>query len=210
MTSPDNTLSDPAQWVDLYGNYLYRYALGRLRNADDAENLVQETFLAALKAKDNFAGKSSTRTWMVGILKHKIIDHIRHSYRERPVSDIHENEETVNSFFDVVGNPKQFPSPWTPNPDEILENKEFWVVLHSCLQKLPRINQDAFLLREIEEMPTDLICKVLNITSTNLWVIMHRTRTQIRACLEANWFEGTKQGTRKEKKLKTTNKQKKR
>ena len=209
MALSENILSDPAQWVDLYGNYLYRFALGRLRNADEAENLVQETFLAALKAKDNFAGKSSERTWMVGILKHKIIDHIRHSYREKPVSDIHENEETVNSFFDVVGRPLQYPSPWTPNPDEVLENKEFWIILRSCLQKLPRINQDAFLLREIEEMPTDLICKVLKITSTNLWVIMHRTRTQIRACLEANWFEGPRNPC-KEKKNKPTNKKKKR
>ncbi len=204
MPSPENKLSDPAQWVDLYGTYLYRYALGRLRNPDEAENLVQETFLAALKSKDNFAGKSSERTWLVGILKHKIIDHIRHSYREKPVSDIHENEETVNSFFDVVGKPKQFPAPWTPNPDEVLESKEFWDVLRSCLQKLPRINQDAFLLREIEQMSSDLICKILKITSTNLWVIMHRTRTQLRACLEANWFEGERPGARKEKKRRPT------
>ncbi len=205
MVLSENSLSDPSRWVDLYGNYLYRYALSRLRDEDDAQNLVQETFLAALKAQDSFAGKSSERTWLVGILKHKIIDHIRRAYREKPASALQENEEMVNSFFDIAGHPKQSPSAWIPNPAEILENKEFWIVLRACLQKLPRINQDAFLLREIEEMPSALICKILKISPNNLWVIMHRSRTQIRACLESNWFERTPHTLRKGKAGTTTN-----
>jgi RNA polymerase sigma-70 factor (ECF subfamily) len=203
MEEQKNTSSNPEEWVERYGNYLYRYALGQLRNKDEAENLVQETFLAALNARKRFAGRSTERTWLVGILKHKIIDHIRHAYRERPVTDIQENEDTVNSFFDAVGHPKEVPSPWLPNPDELLENKEFWEILRNCLKKLPRMNQDAFLLREIEEMPSPLVCKILNITPSNLWVIMHRSRTQLRACLEANWFERTG-NNRKEKKGRTT------
>lgn len=183
-------LVDPAQWVDSYGNYLYRYALSRMRNPHEAENAVQETFLAALDARHQFSGRSTERTWLVGILKHKIIDQIRRTYREKPVSALQENEETVNSFFDYVGHPKKFPSQWTPEPKQLLENKEFWKTLRTCLQKLPRLNMDAFLLREIEDMQSDLICKILNITPSNLWVIMHRTRLQLRECLEANWFEG--------------------
>jgi len=177
MVLSENSRSDPSLWGDLYVNYLYRYALSRLRDEDDAQNLVQETFLAAHKATDSFTGKSSERTWLVGILKHKIIDPIRRAYREKPVSALQENEETVNRFFDITGHPKQSPSSWIPNPAEILENKEFWIVLRAGLQKLLRINQDAFLLREIEEMPSILICKILKISPNNLWVIVHRSRT---------------------------------
>ena len=195
MNSPgqkQNPSTDPEQWVPLYGNYLYRFALGRLRNAEQAENMVQETFLAALTARKNFSGRSTERTWLIGILKHKIIDHLRKLYRERPLADLQENEDAVNSFFDHVGQPQHFPSDWAFEPQEMLSNKEFWLTLRACLQKLPRLNQDAFLLREIEKMPTDLICKILNITPSNLWVIMHRSRSQLRQCLEIEWFEGQK------------------
>ena len=181
--------SDPQEWASQYGNYLYRYALGRLRNPEEAENAVQETFLAALSARKNFSGRSTERTWLVGILKHKIIDHIRKSYKEKPVSELQENEDAVNSFFDAVGHPQKYPSDWSFEQEELLANKEFWVVLRQCLQKLPKLNHDAFLLREIEGMSTEVICKILKITPSNLWVIMHRSRSQLRQCLETAWFE---------------------
>jgi len=175
---------NPESWVDLYGNYLYHFARGRLRNTTDAENAVQETFLAALKAKDNFAGNSTERTWLTGILKHKIIDHMRKSYREKPVTDMQENTDAVNQFFDRTEHLKKQPSKWLPKPDELLEKKEFWKVFHKCSEKLPKTAGDAFLLREVEKMDSKDICKTLNITPSN-----HRARLFLRQCLEINWFE---------------------
>ncbi|MFP4472817.1 MAG: sigma-70 family RNA polymerase sigma factor [Candidatus Omnitrophota bacterium] len=184
-------LSDPAEWVDKYGNYLYRFALGRLRNPNEAENLVQETFLAAFKARDKFAGRSTERTWMIGILKHKIIDYFRKKYRETPVSSLQSRKEsmTVDSFFDQVGHPNKYPSDWEANPRELSENHEFWEVLEKCIQKLPSRTAEAFSMRELDHMETKEICQILNITPTNLWVMMHRARLQMRGCIEENWFE---------------------
>jgi len=181
--------SDPEKWVDLYGDYLYRFALGRLRNPDEAENAVQETFLAALGARENFAGKSSERTWLISILKHKIVDQFRRKYRERPVTDLQNTEEEINSFFDHTGHPTKFPSHWLPNPSELLENKEFWEVMRGCLGKLPKATGDAFQLHEIEKCDSKEVCKILHITPSNLWVMLYRARLQLRHCLEINWFE---------------------
>ena len=193
-TKPNRTLSDPEQWVDLYGNYLNRFALGRMRNPEEAQNVVQETFLAALTARKNFAGKSSERTWLISILKHKIIDHFRKNYRERPVTDITSTEEEINSFFDYTGHPTKFPSEWHLDPEQVLENKEFWAVFRECLKKLPKATGDAFQMREVEKMDSKEICRILNITPSNLWVMLYRARLQLRHCLEVNWFESKDQG----------------
>lgn len=185
------TLSDPVKWVDLYGNYLYRFALGRLRNKEEAENVVQETLLAAFKGKNSFSGRSTERTWMIGILKHKIIDYFRKKYRETPVTDLQTNQEqmTIDSFFDQTERPLNYPSNWEANPRTLSENNEFWVVLEECLNKLPQITALAFSMREMDSMKCEEICQILNITSTNLWVMLHRARLQMRGCLEKNWFE---------------------
>ena len=182
----------PTEWVDLYGNYLYRFALGRVRNPEEAENLVQETFLAALAARENFSGRSSEQTWLVGILKHKIIDNLRRKYRERPVTDFMDDEKSIDSFYDQTGHPIRLPSDWLPDPAQLLTDKEFWLTLRLCLKKLPPPIHDAFLLREIEKMDSKLICKILNVTPNNLWVMLHRARLQLRACLEDNWFNTQK------------------
>jgi len=193
MSTPKTrqTLSDPSQWVDLYGDYLYRFALGRMRSAQDAENAVQETFLAALTARKNFSGRSTERTWLIGILKHKIIDYFRKKYREVPVTSLQTNQEqmTIDSFFDQTEHPYKYPSDWTANPRQLSENSEFWVVLEDCLKKLPQATALAFSMREMDDMKTKEICQILNITSTNLWVMLHRARLQMRGCLEENWFE---------------------
>jgi RNA polymerase sigma-70 factor, ECF subfamily len=183
------SLSRPDEWVDLYGNFLYRFALGRLHNPLDAENAVQETFLAALTARKNFFGGSSERTWLVSILKHKIIDQFRRNYRERPVTDLTDIEEDINSFFDQVGHPTKAPSEWQFNPAELLENKEFWEIFRGCLQKLPQAIRDAFQLKELDKIDSKEICKILRITPSNLWVMLYRARLQLRHCLEINWFE---------------------
>ncbi len=186
--------TSPEEWVTRHGNYLYRFALTRLRRPDLAENAVQETFLAALKAHKTFAGRSSERTWLTGILKHKIYDHFRRHAREIDVSDlIDEDQQTVDSFYDHTGRPHHPPTEWIPNPREVSKSKEFWEVLERCLKKLPLPTAHAFMMREIEKMTTQQICKNLNITATNLWVMLHRARLQLRACLEDNWFTDSKE-----------------
>ena len=189
QTNQTQITLNPENWVDQYGNYLYHFALGRLRNTADAENVVQETFLAALKAKDRYAGKSTERTWLIGILKHKIIDHMRKSYREKPVTDLQKNEEAINEFFDHKDIPKRRSSGWLPDPEELLEKKEFWQVFQKCKEELPRSSSDAFTLREVERVDSKEICEILNITDSNLWVLLHRARLQLKVCLEINWYE---------------------
>ncbi len=190
-TPQKSKLSDADQWVDLYGNYLYRFALSRLRDPQEAENAVQETLLAAFQAKKSFSGRSSERTWLIGILKHKIIDYFRKKYREIPVSNLQPNmdQTAIDSFFDETEHPLKYPTNWSANPRELSEKSEFWTILEKCLKKLPQATALAFSMREIDRMKTDEICQTLNITPTNLWVMLHRARLQMRGCLEHHWFE---------------------
>lgn len=188
----NNTNTDPQNWVDEHGDHLFRYALSRIRNREIAENLVQETFLAGLKAQASFSGHSAERTWLIAILKHKMIDHLRQSYREKPVSDLIYDDKTIDEFFDETEHFKKDPVNWTPQAQAVLEKTEFWQTVENCLQKLPQKIADAFSLREIENMTTKDICKLLQITPTNLWVILHRARLQLRECLQINWFENSK------------------
>jgi RNA polymerase sigma-70 factor, ECF subfamily len=179
----------PEEWVDLYGDFLYRFAIGRLHNTNEAENAVQETFLAALTSRKRFIGNSTERTWLISILKHKIIDQFRKNYRERPVTDLTDVEEEINSFFDQIGHPTKPPSQWQFDPRQLLENKEFWQTFRDCLQKLPRAIRDAFQLREVEKLTSPEVCQILNIKPSNLWVMLYRARLQLRHCLEINWYE---------------------
>ncbi len=186
-----NSLSNPSEWVDKHGDALYRYALLQLRNQKTAEEVVQETFVSALQSKDRFEGRSNERSWFIGILKHKIIDHIRKSYRERAAENLDVLGDELETMFDPeTGHWRKdtAPTEWNLNADQLLEKKEFWEVLRSCLANLPQKAADAFSLKEIEEMKTEEICKVLNITPTNLWVMLHRARMQLRRCLEVKWF----------------------
>lgn len=184
-----NPATNPEQWVDLYGDYLFRFALGRLRNTQLAENMVQETFLAALGSRKKFSGRSLERTWMIGILKHKIIDHLRQKYRESPVTDLTSEDISIDQFFDQSEHLKKEPGNWHPDQRKILENKEFWKQLEECVSKLPAKVADVFTLREIDQLPGKKICQDLQISPTNLWVMLHRARMQLRQCLETNWFE---------------------
>lgn len=180
---------DPQKWVERHGDYLFRFAVGRMRNTELAENLVQETFLAALKANEGFRGDSSERTWLIGILKHKIIDYLRKRYREVPVTDLISDQKAIDILFNQDGHPNAFPSQWLPNSRELLIESEFWKVFEDCLKQLPRTTALAFSLREIDKMDGKKICKILGITSTNLYTRLHRARLHLRQCLEKKWFE---------------------
>jgi RNA polymerase sigma-70 factor (ECF subfamily) len=180
---------DPSEWVDRYGDYLFRYAMLRLRDRSTAEDLVQETFLAGIKDRKSFSGNSSESTWLVGILKHKIADHFRHQAREAPLEEGDIREQPDSSPFDGSGHWMNGPTDWGGNPADLYREKKFLDQLTKCLSGLSPNHANAFTLREIEGADTGEICKVLNVTETNLWVILHRARMLLRRCLEANWFE---------------------
>lgn len=186
---------DPAAWVDEHGDYLYRYALFRLRDASRAEDVVQETLLAALQAYANFAGRGSERTWLVGILKHKIADHFRRLGREAQAPQREGEEFAHEEFFTAEGQwtdhweTEYAPSDWHASPAALVEQGEFWQVFQDCLRPLPARTASAFLLREVDGLTSEEICEVLSITVNNLWVMLHRARLHLRRCLELNWFK---------------------
>jgi len=181
-------LTEPETWVDEHGDALYSYALSRLKNPASAEDVVQETFLAALKADGAFSGKSSMRTWLIGILKHKIVDLIRKESREQPIDGIETMEASDEKFFDRKGRWRVAPADWQVHPHKILEQKEFRRVLAGCLAHLPDRLRSVFSLREMEQESTEEISKVLDITPTNLWVMLYRARMRLQTCLNENWF----------------------
>jgi RNA polymerase sigma-70 factor (ECF subfamily) len=170
--------------------YLLRYATLQLRDPALAEDVVQETLLAALDNPSGFSGKSAYKTWLVGILKHKIIDVIRRRSREQPlIADEEASEsETTEELFEADGHWHRFPTNWG-DPAKSLENKKFWEVFEGCLELMPARTARVFMMREVMELTGDDVCKELSITQTNLWVMLHRARLSLRGCLEARWFD---------------------
>ena len=185
----DNLHVDPESWVDEYGDYLYRYAVSRLRDESIAQDVVQETLLAAFKGAKTFSGNSTEKTWLVGILKHKIVDYIRKASRERSYEDVSLAEGQVDDFFDRKGRWKTGSSEWIIHPRKAFEQKEFWDAFECCLGYLQERLRSVFVLRELEGLSAEEICKELNITSTNLWVMLYRARARLKECLEENWFK---------------------
>ncbi len=179
----------PEKWVEHYSDFLYRYAYSRVNDQTMAEDLVQETFLSALKAYDNFDGKSSERTWFVSILKHKIIDYYRKKSRTaKYFQDPGVNEGADDYDDNGYWRLEHAPADWGNHPEDVLHQKEFMLILRECISALPEKIAAVFTLREMEEIDSKDICKELDITSSNLWVILHRARNQLRKCLEINWF----------------------
>jgi RNA polymerase sigma-70 factor (ECF subfamily) len=189
MVKPANL--DPSVWVDRYGDYLFRYAMLRLRDRSAAEDMVQETFLAALKDRGTYSGDSSEATWLVGVLKHKIADHYRRQSREAPLEGGDLREHPDAGHFDGVGHWTTGPAEWGGNPADLYRQGEFLDQFRKCLSELSTNHANAFTLREIEGMGTAELCKVLGVSETNLWVILHRARALLRRCLETRWFGAT-------------------
>ncbi len=170
--------------------YLLRIARLQLRHESVAEDVVQDALIAALEGIDGFAGNSAVRTWLVGILKHKIVDQIRRRSREAAmvVEAADGADGDFDSLFDATGHFVESPREWG-NPERTLEQKRFYEVLEICLNGLSPNLGRIFLMREILGLETDEICKDLNITSTNCWVMLYRARMGLRACLEQRWFQ---------------------
>ena len=186
--APDATDTSPAlRWLEDHGDALYAYALPRVRNPDAAEDLVQETLLAGLVGLERFGGQSAERTWLMGILKHKLIDHLRKSIRQRPLSEL--DVDLTSEFFTEQGHWKVSGPTWEAGPESAIENQEFRQVLGRCLAKLPSRLAQLFWLREAEDISTEQLCQELGITPTNVWTMLHRARLGLRRCLNENWFE---------------------
>lgn len=192
--TPQSQSPDFSAWVDEHGDYLYKYALFRLRDGSAAEDAVQETFLAALKAYRGFEGRGSERTWLVGILKHKITDYFRRLTREAPIGETEGEEFEQNEFFTRTDewsnhwNKAYAPSEWRATPAQLIERSDFWKVFNDCLSLLPQRTASAFTLREVDGLSSEEICEVLSISVSNLWVMLHRARLHLRNCLEIKWF----------------------
>ena len=176
--------------LDRHRRYLLRVAELQLRDSDLAEDVVQETLVAALAARDGFSGRSSVKTWLTGILKHKIVDAIRQKQRQPVVSASFEEEAALEEFdpmFKDNGAWEAPPADWG-DPENALALREFMDVMELCLERLPANTARVFIMREVMELETDEICKELTITANNLWVILYRARMTLRQCLEQNWF----------------------
>jgi RNA polymerase sigma-70 factor, ECF subfamily len=181
--------ADFASRIHVHRPYLLRVALLQLRDKDLAEDVVQDTLVAALQAAAGFSGRSSVKTWLTGILKHKIVDAIRKKTRAPSMSSI-DDECRIDDFdalFDDSGHWENPPADWG-DPESQLSRKEFFDVMEFCLDRLPPNTARVFMMREVMELDGDEICKELTITSTNLWVILYRARIALRECLEQHWF----------------------
>lgn len=185
------TIANIHDWLNDHGDFLYRFALARLRDPHLAEDVVQETFLAAIKSP-SFAEQSAPRTWLTGILKHKIIDVMRKNIREIAASDLMDDEDAnMDEFFNETGHWAEKPLTWDM-PDNALEQQQFLSILQACIDKLPAKLAQLFLMRDVNETDNEEICKELNITTTNAWVMLYRARMGLRKCLEINWLGGLK------------------
>jgi len=165
-----------------------------LRDSAAAEDAVQEALLAALAGEAGYGGRADLRTWLTGILKHKIVDTIRRQSRERPAADLESesddggSEGLFDGLFDRRGHWEEMPDAWE-QPEGALGQKQFLAALEACLRALPERTARVFMMREHLGLDTSEICKELGITSTHCWVMLHRARMVLRLCLTTNWFE---------------------
>lgn len=186
QVDPSNP-SNPSDWVDTHGDYLFRFAYLRVGSEGAAEELVQDTFVTALQGIEKFEGRSSVRTWLTGILKFKVLEF----YRTRTARDqAVEFDESIHNF-DLLGGWKVNPTNWGRSPDASLEAQQLVKQLGRCLTKLKEKWRVAFLLHVVDEVDAATICDRLQLSESNLWVILYRSRLSLRECLEKNWFRKT-------------------
>jgi RNA polymerase sigma-70 factor (ECF subfamily) len=187
MTSEKIHTLDPDKWITLHSDYLFNYTISRVNKTEIAKDLVQETFFAALKAMKNFEGKASERTWLVAILKRKIIDYYRKINSTKGKAEVRMNfyndGENEGDWIE-----ERVPQTWGSDADKSIENDELGAALSKCIGKLPEKYAMVFKMKTLQDYDTEEICKELDITASNLWVIIHRARTQLRKCMEDNWF----------------------
>mgnify|MGYP001405737074 CR=1 FL=1 len=177
---------NPNDWLNEYGDELVRFATFRVKNQEIAEDLVQDTFLSAFKSYDSYKGEASVKTWLFAILKNKIFDYYKKDLKKSEITDcIDDKDPSFNSF----GIWKVYVPNWAKSPNEQLENKELIEVFNNCKDKLKKDQAKVFTMKYLDGIDSEEICKVLDITKSNYWIILHRTRMQLRKCIEDNWFK---------------------
>ena len=191
MTTAADAIN-PERWLQEHGDIMFRYAYVRLKDRAVAEDIMQESFLAAMKAKERYQGRSSERSWLMGILRHKLIDYLRKAAREVKMDDLEPEGFEDSLMFREVGVPTWQPPKWQFNPRKVFEQKEFWDVFSGCLAKLDQRMNLAFTLKELEGLSTEEVCKELGVEPTYLWVILYRARNALKVCLERNWLKKNK------------------
>ena len=188
MSDAKTHVLDPDKWVAKYADYLYNYAITRVDNHEIAKDLVQETFFSGVKGKDSFRGQAAERTWLISILKRKIIDYYRKINSAKGQKEVrmnfYEDGEQKGSWIE-----ERAPQTWGNDADRGIENSELKDALDRCIDNLPEKYRIVFMLKTVQRYETEEICNELGITSSNLWVIIHRARTQLRKCMEEKWFK---------------------
>jgi RNA polymerase sigma-70 factor (TIGR02943 family) len=184
------SLLNPHKWVENHADYLYAYAISRISDEEQARDLVQEVFLAGLERADKFEGKSTERTWLTAILKNKIIDVYRKRSSGLANIDINIEHQADQDFFHEDGHwkDKYRPTEFGIAQTDPLHAKEFNKVLQHCMQKLPALWLAVFTMKHMEDQPTNTICTELKVSDSNFWVIIHRTKLNLRACLQKTWI----------------------
>lgn len=180
---------DSSTWLEEHGDYLFRFALLKLKNTALAEDMVQETLISAMTAKGGFSADASIRTWLTSILKNKMVDHWRRQGREISATDMMDGADedgNVDDFFDKAGRWADMPNVYQ-NPDAALENKQFWVVFEHCISRLKPQQAEVFLAKEVHGMENEEISESYSLSPSNVWVLMHRARVALGKCLEIHW-----------------------
>lgn len=177
---------DPNQWVDKYSDYLFNYTIVRVNDREVANDLISETFLAGLKSMKNFKGEATERTWLISILKRKIIDYYRRTNSNKGRAEIRMNYSDESNDGDWLE--EQAPDRFDVTAEDMMENKELGLAILDCMENLTEKQAKIFKMKTIEGFDTEAICNEFNITPSNLWVIIHRARTTLAECLEKNWF----------------------
>lgn len=178
---------EPEIWLTKYGDYLFQFAFSKIRNTQQAEDIVQETFLSALKAFEKFEGRSTVKTWLTSILKFKVMDHYRRGLREIPETRLQKEETEFSAFMDSLYDADDHRTlsiqAIIPDGEEETWRKEIRQHINDCLDSVnPRYRQ-IFVMREIDDMKTDEICKEAGITASNFWVMLHRVRSMLQKCM---------------------------
>ncbi len=186
---------NPSDWLEQYGDLMFRYAFLQLRDNEKAEDAVQDTLLSAYRARDGFEGKASIKNWLMSILRNKIIDIVRKDKRDRLVGVDSYDDPLVSSNFNSLGIWNKWLSSWGSSPEELYEHRGFIEQVGSCMEKLPDNLRQVFILRNVDGLSTQEISEQLEMSPNNIWVMLYRSRSRMRECLDKNWFsENQKRG----------------
>lgn len=179
---------NPNNWIKRYSDYLFNYAITRVSSREIAQDLVSETFLAGLKSMKNFKGQAAERTWLIAILKRKIIDHYRKINSNKGKAEV---RMSYNSDSETEGDwlEERVADPFDKTAEDTIENTELGFAIHNCMDKLPKKQAAVFKMKTLLNYETEAICNEMEITASNLWVIIHRARTAMASCIEENWFK---------------------